>query len=102
MVPYALGYFADEGLDVGIQQSGGSKAAFRCRLGERPMGPQTATAWKQLQEYDLKGALISQPQPVADFFTNEFEAKMNDFDVEAIKNQARHFNVGMIKYWATK
>ena len=29
MVPYALGYFADEGLDVGIQQSGGSSASLQ-------------------------------------------------------------------------
>ena len=70
--------------------------------GSGQWGAQTATAWKQLQDYDVKGALISQAQPVADFFTNEFEAKINDFDVEAIKNQARHFNVGMIKYSAAK
>ena len=35
-------------------------------------------------------------------FVNISEAKINDFDVEAIKNQARHFNVGMIKYSAAK
>jgi NitT/TauT family transport system substrate-binding protein len=29
IVPHALGYFADEGLDVGIQQSGGSAAALQ-------------------------------------------------------------------------
>jgi len=65
-------------------------------------GAQTAEAWKQLQDYDLKGGLVSQAKPVTDFFTDQLVSKMNDFDVEAIKNQARIFNVSMIKYTAAK
>jgi NitT/TauT family transport system substrate-binding protein len=65
-------------------------------------GGQTAEAWKKLQDYDLKGGLISQADPVTDFFTDQFINKMNDFDVEAIKDQARNFNLSMIKYPAAK
>jgi hypothetical protein len=39
---------------------------------------------------------------VTDFFTDQFINKMNDFDVEAIKDQARNFNLSMIKYPAAK
>ena len=61
-------------------------------------GSQTAAAWQQLQDYDLKAGLISQASPVTDLFTDQFVAKMNDFDVEAIKKQAEGFNESMIRF----
>lgn len=60
-------------------------------------GSQDRSDWEKLQDFASKVGLIPGKLPVDEYFTDQFNSRANQFDVEAIRRQAREFTLNMVK-----
>jgi NitT/TauT family transport system substrate-binding protein len=60
-------------------------------------GAQSTEDWDRVQKFNFDAKVITNTVPVDTYFTNQFTARFNQFDQEAIRKQARDFTPAMIK-----
>jgi hypothetical protein len=65
-------------------------------------GGQTDERWTRIQNANFDAGVIKAKRPITDYFTDRFSAQINQFDPEAIRQQARDFNESMVKNTAPR
>lgn len=65
-------------------------------------GSETLADWEMMQDFSARNGLIPGKLPADAYFTNEFNDRGNQFDIEAIRKQAKSFTPAMIKQTSIK